>query len=1405
MSIIFISHSSKDNALIKDLQILEALKKAGFESVFLDFDEEKGIKLGEDWKNKLYTKIKKSHFVVLLLSPNWIKSKWCFAEYTIAEVLGKTIIPIIIDNPDNEVFNWVANNLQQVDISQNQNAINTLITRLKELTIKKQRGYSLKGVDSPYPGLMSFDIKDAAIFFGRENESERIINKLNDSDFYLDKKAYHIIAASGLGKSSLLKAGVLAYMKHFQKEKWTILPVMTPGDNPIVSFISVFASFFNDISLIQPAKNGLLSENYKDYITVLYEKLRAKTQNKILLPIDQLEEIFSMSDEKNANRFLEILQEFLNKRGVYLITTLRADFLPNFQKNKNASFLFENGISDTSLGFLSEQGIIDIIKKPAELFGIDVTQGLIERLRKDMKDVSALPLLAFTLQKLYFKMPKEQKTIDEELYKSLSPNSNNPMLTLLDNEADKAYEKSLKILNEEEIKKIFVRELITISLDEKISKKILQRNKLNDNQEKALEPFVNKRILIKDNKTISIIHESLTEAWKKLQNWLREDKEALLAKKKLEYDFINWKNHNKEKKYLLFGANLENANKYLTKYPDLFDEEEKEYIKQSIKAKEKEEKNKLLTRRALLFSAVSSFGLAIFSGFKWFEVEETKKNLQKSNLKLKEEINKAKTNLGIAMYNEAKVLRNEKIFSAANLYAYKALNLIDDKYDKFNFKEKARSLIQNFPYISTAYIIKNSFPVYSVAISPDGKYIASNSGKTIKIWDVSSGKCTKILSGHKNSIWSICYSPDGKYIASGSDDKTIRIWDVSSGEYKELIGHKNWISSVSYSPDGKYIASGSYDMTIRIWDISTGKYKTLIGHKGAIYSVSYSPDGKYIASGSSDKTVKIWDVSTGEYKILIGHEYSVLSVSYSPDGKYLASGSQDKTIRIWDVKSGRYIKILTKHNGPVISVNYSPNGKYIVSGSSDKTVKIWDVSTGQYIKTLTGHKNVIYSVNYSHNGKYIVSGSKDKMIKIWDLSNGQYIKTLVISSKIDMHINIDYSPDGKYLASGSGTIRIWDVNSGKCIKTLIGHKDDVNSVSYSPDGKYIASGSYGGTIRIWDVSSGKCKELIGHKEPVVSVCYSPDGKYIASGSWDKTIKIWNVSTGKCKTLIGHKNWISSVSYSPDGKYIASGSHDKTIRIWDVSSGKCTKTLYGHKGDVNSVSYSPDGKYIASGSDDGTIRIWDVSSGKYKELIGHKEPVVSVCYSPDGKYIASGSYDETIRIWDVSSGKCIQITTKNNYYGNPNIGYFSKKKYIEYIFDEPTSISYSPDGKFIAFGSIVQTIKIIKLIKFDKQTIQKEIHSLEKQLQKKFDGVILRDANIPFTKPMWSKNSPYYWMDKAEKGDVVAMYNLGLIYDRDNENKKALYWYEKAAQKGYKPAFERIKILKEWMRNNNIKL
>lgn len=296
-------------------------------------------------------------------------------------------------------------------------------------------------------------------------------------------------------------------------------------------------------------------------------------------------------------------------------------------------------------------------------------------------------------------------------------------------------------------------------------------------------------------------------------------------------------------------------------------------------------------------------------------------------------------------------------------------------------------------------LASTSGPVWSVAVSPDGKAIASGSTDgTIQIWKVGSGNLRvpmRTLYGHSEPIWSLAISPDGKLLASGSADKTIKVWNLSTGELLDTLkGHTAGIFSVAFSPDSQRVASGSFDKSVKLWQINTDKnwrfagnlLYTFSGHSQEVQSVAFSPDSRTLASASTDGTIKVWNWRTGKLmRTLAGHSDSVWSVAISPDGKTLASGSWDKTIKLWNLEKGTLRRTLYGHSEQIHSVAFSPNGKTLASGDLGGTIKLWGARSGCQKGTLKGHSDWV-EVAFAARGKTLVSGSFDDTIKLWRLN-----------------------------------------------------------------------------------------------------------------------------------------------------------------------------------------------------------------------------------------------------------------------------------------------------------------------------------------------------------------------------------------------------------------------------------
>jgi serine/threonine protein kinase len=279
--------------------------------------------------------------------------------------------------------------------------------------------------------------------------------------------------------------------------------------------------------------------------------------------------------------------------------------------------------------------------------------------------------------------------------------------------------------------------------------------------------------------------------------------------------------------------------------------------------------------------------------------------------------------------------------------------------------------------------------VNAVVFSPDGKtLISAGADKSIKIWDLSTGRVIRDLQGHTSFVNALAVSPDGQIIVSASADKTIKIWEYATGqEVRTLTGHGNFVNALTISTDGQTLASAGADRIIRLWKLPSGKaLKTLEGHTGFINALLFSSDGQMLISGGADKTIKLWDVTTGkETRNLTGHKGFINAVAIRSDGQILASASADKTIKIWDINTGKELYTLTGHANYVNALAISPDGETLVSASADKTFKFWNLSKGELSRTMTGYNHPINYFAVSPGWQTIATGSGDRTISIWQL------------------------------------------------------------------------------------------------------------------------------------------------------------------------------------------------------------------------------------------------------------------------------------------------------------------------------------------------------------------------------------------------------------------------------------
>ncbi|MGK7950878.1 MAG: CHAT domain-containing protein [Xenococcaceae cyanobacterium] len=283
--------------------------------------------------------------------------------------------------------------------------------------------------------------------------------------------------------------------------------------------------------------------------------------------------------------------------------------------------------------------------------------------------------------------------------------------------------------------------------------------------------------------------------------------------------------------------------------------------------------------------------------------------------------------------------------------------------------------------------IASSGEVWSLAISPDGEFIASgNNHGTIEFFNRHTGDITKILGEHENVIRALVFIPQTERLISGDGDGNIKVWNrQNSALEKQLQGHTASIWSLAISPDGQTLVSCSEDESIRIWNLTTGEANAIIfSHDTVVYGLAFSPDGRVFASAGKDKIVKIWDVEDRSLlKSFPGHQDAIRAIAISPDGQYLVSASWDKTVKVWELESGHLIATFEGHQDRVVTVAISQDSQTVFSGSIDNTIKVWSIKNAELITTLSQHHSWVLALAIAQQENLLVSGGKDKTIKLW--------------------------------------------------------------------------------------------------------------------------------------------------------------------------------------------------------------------------------------------------------------------------------------------------------------------------------------------------------------------------------------------------------------------------------------
>jgi RNA polymerase sigma factor (sigma-70 family) len=288
--------------------------------------------------------------------------------------------------------------------------------------------------------------------------------------------------------------------------------------------------------------------------------------------------------------------------------------------------------------------------------------------------------------------------------------------------------------------------------------------------------------------------------------------------------------------------------------------------------------------------------------------------------------------------------------------------------------------------------LKHETAVRTVALSPNGKFVASGSADhKVRLWSAVTGEELEVFNEHKVGVSCLAFSPDNQVLASGGEDKSVCLYKVTSAEVlRKWVVERSAVNTMAFSPDGASLATGCKDLVI-LFDTATGtETKCVQAHKGAVVDVRYSPNGDTLASAGVDHAFRMWRGTTlKRTHELVLRDVEPRTVAFTVEGRAVAAGNSRDSVKLWlDLVPARQVPnqqfaCSLENVGPVV---LSPDARNLAVGAPDASVAVWEVSTGRALYKLAGSKGRVRSISFSADGRTVAAGSEDAGVLLWHLT-----------------------------------------------------------------------------------------------------------------------------------------------------------------------------------------------------------------------------------------------------------------------------------------------------------------------------------------------------------------------------------------------------------------------------------
>lgn len=1069
--------------------------------------------------------------------------------------------------------------------------------------------YSEPSQECPYLGLVPYDVDDADVFFGREDEVASCLRSLAEVGVLT------VAGPSGSGKSSLVRAGLAAALRRNGRR----VSVIAPGPHPMEALAAV------------PTPG----------------------QHSSALVVDQGEEALVLCDDVDEQtRFLTSLVEYA-EHGL-VVVAFRADRLGDFSRFPDFARVVERNLH--LLSPMTEADLRAVVERPARQAGLLLEPGLVDLLLREVEgEPGALPLLSHALRETWLR--REGRTLTVAGYLE-----SGGIRGAVAQSAEQVYEE-LPMEGRAALRDMLLR-LVSPTPDGEPVRNRLPRHLIGTDadHERLIERLVDARLLTSDDGVVELAHEALARAWPRLRSWLDEDVEGQRTFRHLTMSAAGWDSMGRPESELYRGARLARAVGWRdAAAPDLTDLE-REFLDAStereaseLQAAQAQLRRERRTGRRLRWLTATVAALGLLAGGAWLVAVDQRQRADERSTEAE------------ARRAGARALV-EPSYDRALLLAVEGVHLWDSPETRGNLL----NTIQRSPAVA-GVIRGEGARLLNLDLSPDGeRSVVVDNLEVVTTYDLADRAPVATLGGEGTSYRAATYRPDGSQVAVSwfNTDCWIddcRRFGISSYDAQNLestgVTYRGLgapAADIAYSARGDLIAAigplpfYGPDDNVAVWQVDRpdepmmrlsmselGGFREVTPDRDVQGWVRFSPDGGRLYAGGAGPTV-VFDLATGDR---IRSFDGAGALALSPDGKTLAVATGRAGVRLLDTTTGTTTAELSGHEAAVTGAAFSHDGSLIATVSNDQTAIVWDATTGEAVQHLQAHVGSVHTVEFGQDRQLYTAGADGTTI-VWDLDRTRGLARQLIApgraQSPDEGIPL-LSPDATSVLL-QGKPRLLDVGTGHTTK-LPTDGDSLSWAAYRPDGRQVATVSFDGAVQVWDVETGErvAEAPGGSSENWGAIAYTPDGAHIVVAERNGVVRELDARTleptGRALDLditpVGLRTTHDGlVAVTADSADIGAGTD---VVFADLDDARVVHQVHLSSWGVR-ANFSADGRLYAFGGFNGRVGVIDVATGeevaRTREPI-HDGPVSWVTFSPDSETLVSVGFDGRVTMSDAT--------------------------------------------------------------------------------------------------------------------------------------------------------------------------